>query len=118
MKSMHIVLLVLLSIGVPGVAWAQAAPISDTDVYQLNYFDNANSGWPDAFVRISNPGTTYTVTTAPIDGDICAMIYVFRPDQELTECCGCRVTPNALLKLSVNKNLTANPLSGTPHRPA
>jgi len=84
-------------------------------VYQLNYFDNANSALPDALVRISNPGTTYapTASGAPIDGDICAMIYVFRPDQQLTECCGCKLTPNALLKLSVNKNLTANPLDGT-----
>jgi hypothetical protein len=42
------------------------------------------------------------------------MIYVFRPDQELAECCGCRVTANALLKLSVNTNLTANPLTRDP----
>jgi hypothetical protein len=45
---------------------------------------------------------------------VCAMIYVFRPDQQLAECCGCRLTPHALLTLSVNNNLTSNPLtSGT-----
>src|SRR5437667_6664567 len=88
----------------PEIARAQdAAPL---DVYQLNYFDNANSWFPDAFVRISNPGTTFLGTVAPVNGDICAMIYVFRPDQQLTECCGCKLTPNALLKLSVDKNLT------------
>jgi hypothetical protein len=96
------------ALALPGVARAQATPLSD--VFWLDYFDNAG-GTPDASVRITNPGTTFTTTTSP-SGDLCAMIYVYRPDQELSECCGCRITPNGLLKLSVNNNLTSNPANG------
>jgi hypothetical protein len=75
------------------------------DVYRLNYFSNANTaGAPDATVRIDNPGLTY--------GNLCAMIYVFDADQQLTECCGCVETHNGLRTLSVNGNLTFNPLTG------
>jgi hypothetical protein len=100
------------ALALPGVAQAQAQvtfPVSD--VFWLDYFDNAG-GTPDASVRITNPGTTFTTTTTPPSGDLCAMIYVYRPDQELSECCGCKITPNGLLKLSVNNNLTSNPANG------
>jgi hypothetical protein len=92
----------------PRLARAQA----QDGAFQISYFDNANnSSGTDQFVRLSNDG--FNGPPGNATGDICAMIYVFRPDQELTECCGCRVTANALLKLSVNKNLTANPLNGS-----
>jgi hypothetical protein len=96
------------ALALPQVARAQATPLSD--VFWLDYFDNAG-GTPDASVRITNPGTTFTTTTSP-SGDLCALIYVYRPDQELSECCGCKITPNGLLKLSVNNNLTSNPANG------
>jgi hypothetical protein len=81
-----------------GVATAQ-------DVFRVNYFSNANaSGAPDATLRIDNPGLTY--------GNLCAMIYVFDADQQLTECCGCVETHNGLRTLSVNGDLTKNPLTG------
>jgi hypothetical protein len=81
-----------------------------TDVYTVDYFANANTaGAPDATVRIINPGTR---TSENEGDDMCALIYVFDANQQLSECCGCRVTANALLTLSVNKNLTNNPLLG------
>ncbi len=40
------------------------------------------------------------------------MIYVFEPDEEMAECCGRTLTPDDLRTLSVNTNLTANPLTG------
>src|SRR5260370_27625261 len=73
-----------------------------TDVFKINYFDN--TGVADSTVRITNPGSDFT--------DRCAMIYVFSPDQQLKECCGCKITPNGLLKLSVQANLTAKPANG------
>jgi len=95
-------LIVVAALSMPAIARAQTQ-----DFFQLNYFDNANNPWaPDQFVRITSPGTSAA--------DLCAMIYVFRPDQQLAECCGCKVTPNALLKLSVNRNLTSNPLTSDP----
>jgi hypothetical protein len=74
------------------------------DVYKLNYFSNNSGSAPDATVRIDNPGLTY--------GNLCAMIYVFDADQQLSECCGCVETHNGLRTLSVRKDLTSNPLTG------
>jgi hypothetical protein len=37
---------------------------------------------------------------------------VFDPDQEMTECCTCILTPDGLVTLSVNHDLTGNPLTG------
>src|SRR6202035_1605512 len=73
-----------------------------------------NDGIADATVRITNVGTQIGSKTDP-SGDLCAMIYVLTPDQQLAECCGCSLTPDALLTLSVDENLTSNPL--TPVRP-
>jgi Bacterial Ig-like domain (group 2) len=71
----------------------------------VSYFSHANtSGFADSNVRLSNPGAT--------GGKLCAEIYVFDQDQELSECCGCLVSPDGLLTLSVNSNLTGNPLTG------
>ena len=114
MKVNHriVLLLALISMVVlgSGVASAQSA-----DVYKVNYFSNnfpVSPGvvtaqvvqGPDGTVRISNPGLTY--------GNLCAMIYVFDSDQQLTECCGCVETHNGLRTLSVRSNLTSNPLTG------
>jgi len=91
----------LVTIGA-GVASAQ------TDVYKINYFSNNVAAAPDATVRISNPGLTY--------GNLCAMVYVFDSDQQLTECCGCVETHNGLRTISVRSNLTSNPLTGVVSR--
>lgn len=85
------------------VVWAQTPPPADT--LKVNYFSNANLGYPSASVYISNPGTN-----AP--ASICAMIYVLDAYQELRECCGCAISPDGLLTLSVDGNLTSN--SNTP----
>jgi hypothetical protein len=92
--------LVILGLCVLGVS------ASAQDVFKINYFaNNGVSGAPDATVRIDNPGSYNTA-------NLCAMIYVFDNDQQLTECCGCLVTANGLRTLSVGKNLTNNPLTG------
>jgi len=96
--TIALVIVGLFTLGA-GVASAQ-------DVYRLNYFANniPAATVPDATVRISNPGLTY--------GNLCAMIYVFDNDQQLTECCGCVETHNGLRTLSVKRDLTSNPLTG------
>jgi|SRR5579875_1204084 len=81
-----------------------AIAASAQDVYKVNYFSNNIAAAPDATVRIDNPGLTY--------GNLCAMIYVFDADQQLSECCGCVETHNGLRTLSVKSNLTSNPLTG------
>jgi hypothetical protein len=80
------------------------------DVFEVNYYANANTPGvtADATVRITNPGTNGA--PSPV-GDLCALIYVFSADQQLAECCGCKVTPNGLRTLSVANDLTSNPLT-------
>lgn len=74
-------------------------------VYTVDYFANANTnGAPDAATRIINPGLS--------GGNLCADIFVFDPDEEISECCSCLTTPDGLLTLSVNGDLTSNPLTG------
>jgi hypothetical protein len=94
--SVALVIAGLITVGA-GIASAQ-------DVYKVNYFANNAAPAPDATVRIDNPGLTY--------GNLCAMIYVFDNDQQMTECCGCVETHNGLRTLSVRNNLTSNPLTG------
>jgi hypothetical protein len=98
--SVALVIAGLVTIGA-GIASAQ-------DVFKVNYFSNNAAPAPDATVRIDNPGLTY--------GNLCAMIYVFDADQQLTECCGCVETHNGLRTLSVRSNLTSNPLTGVVSR--
>jgi hypothetical protein len=94
------------------LAGSQVARAQSTDVYTVDYYSNANTtGAEDATVRVINPGTTSD--SASEADDVCALIYVFDANQEMSECCGCRITPNGLLTLSVNNNLTSNPLLGS-----
>jgi hypothetical protein len=93
-----------LALAFAGLVTIGAGVASAQDVYKLNYFSNNAAPAPDATVRIDNPGLTY--------GNLCAMVYVFDNDQQLTECCGCVETHNGLRTLSVRSNLTSNPLTG------
>jgi len=81
-------------------AWSQSIP---PDTMKVDYFANANTGAPDGTLRIINPGT------AP--GNVCASIFVFDPQQELSECCSCFVSPDGMATLSVNTDLTSSPLT-------
>jgi hypothetical protein len=82
-----------------------SADVTVKPVLAVAYFSNANtSGFADATVRLTNPGVT--------GGNLCAEVYVFDQDQQLSECCGCLVSPDGLLTLSVNSDLTGNPLTG------
>src|SRR5271166_4841891 len=79
--------------------------LAQDNFYFVTYYSNANTAnAPDATVRIINDGAT--------GSDVYADIYVFDDSEELTECCSCLITPDGLLSESVNKNLTANPITG------
>ena len=83
--------------------------VAQDNVYDLSYFSNAHTtGAPDATLRLVNDGNVSDSSPA---GDLCASIYVFDTTEELQECCSCRITPNGILSLSVNTNLTANTLT-------
>jgi hypothetical protein len=75
--------------GTPG-----GAPCAST---LLDTYYDVNAG--DNLVRLINPvGTT----------NRCAMIYVFDSNEEMGECCGCPLSPQKLLSLSVKNDLTLN----------
>ncbi len=95
------VLAIALMFGISGTALAQG----DNSVYFTTYYSNANTtSAPDGTVRVINDGDT--------EGNLWAAIYVFDDSQELQECCACVITPDGVLSESVNKNLTANALTG------
>jgi hypothetical protein len=74
--------------------------------YRVDYFSNANTGGaPDGTLRLDNDGSA-------AGANLCADIFVFDTNEELSECCSCLETPDGLRTLSVNLNLTANPLTG------
>jgi hypothetical protein len=107
-KMLFVVVVVALAL----VAGSQVASAQTTDVYTVDYYSNANTtGAEDATVRVINPGTTSKSTSEA--ADLCALIYVFDANQEMSECCGCKITANQLLTISVNNNLTSNPLLGS-----
>jgi hypothetical protein len=84
--------------------------VAQDNVFALSYFSNAHTrGAPDGVLRLINDGT---VSDASPAGDLCASVYVFDSIEELNECCSCRITPNGMLSLSVNTNLTSSPLTG------
>jgi hypothetical protein len=86
-------------------AWAATSTTPPADTLKVDYFANANtSGAPDATVRIDNPGTS--------GGGLCAAIFVFDVNEEMSECCSCYVSPDGLRTLSVDADLTSNPLTG------
>jgi hypothetical protein len=96
-------------------AGMSAQTAEPADSFKVDYFSGANSvvggiPAPDGTVRITNVGTDTGVGDP--SGDLFAVIYVFDSDQELTECCDCEITPDGLLTLSINNDLTSNPLTG------
>src|ERR1700689_3335645 len=107
--------------GLLGLTAILSAQGIDPDTFKVNYFSKGTASlcedpsgvtvcadpvpaYPDGTVRITNVGTS--------EGNLCAYIYVFAPNQEMSECCGCKLTPDGLRTLSVNTDITGNPLTG------
>jgi len=107
-------------------AFAQAVlPVTDGgfDAYKLSYFDVStafiksaggyggpgNSGGSgDALLRIVDAGN---FEADPVEGSVCANIYVYNDVQEQQECCSCPLTANSLQTFSVMNNLISNPFN-------
>lgn len=92
----------------PSTAVAQET-VSVDSVYALSYYSNAHTtGAADGTLRLINDGNVSDSSPA---GDLCASIYVFNNAEEMEGCCSCKITPNGLLTLSINNNLTTNNLT-------
>jgi hypothetical protein len=101
----RITMLVVCTLALTLCVGYAAAQTPAADTLKVDYFSNANTGSaPDGTVRVTNPGTA--------GNNLCAAIFVVDPEQELSECCSCLVTPDGLRTLSVNTDLTGNPLTG------
>jgi len=111
--SLSILTALVLTVFAAGAARAQS------DLAQTSYYDVASSvlpsasGWGgpgfsggagDELLRIVNP--THNGINAP--GWLCAMVYVFDDLEQLQECCGCPLSADQLLTLSVINDLTNN----------
>jgi len=111
------------------VGWAQ-------NLYNSTYFDVApdptypinGAGLPtgggsipahDNTVRLVNPTFHTNDIVVPGDtpsvsgGGLCAMIYVYDDDEQPQECCGCPISNDGDLTLSVEKDLIGNGATGT-----
>jgi len=67
----------------------------------------------DNIIRLINPnGAANTALQGAAAQPVCAMIYVFDDDEEMTACCGCVVTSAGLATFSVEANLTTNLITG------
>jgi hypothetical protein len=81
--------------------------------YYVTYYannDGPEAGEPDVAIRVINVGTLGSPLTTPV-GDICANIYVFDADQEMTACCTMRLTPDEVGSAQVGRQLTSHPLT-------
>jgi hypothetical protein len=110
-----------ITVALIGLAATLSAQVEAPDTFKANYYSNPTpevhcdvtpdvTPVADTTVRITNVGTQLGSKSDP-SGNLCALIYVLQPDQELAECCGCRITPDGLLTLSVSIDLTSNPLT-------
>jgi hypothetical protein len=79
--------------------------VGDNSVSFTTYYSNANTaGAPDNTLRIINDGDT--------GANLWASIYVFDDSEFLQECCTCSITPDGVLSESIDRQLTANSLTG------
>jgi hypothetical protein len=92
------------------LALGSTTAVAQDNIFALSYFSNAHTQYaPDGALRLVNDGT---VSDASPAGDLCASVYVFDSAEQMNECCSCRITPNGILSLSVNTDLTSNTLTG------
>ncbi len=90
-----------------------ASPSGEAGTELQNYFSNANVDMAgNALVNITAPfeGNATIATGAVRDGETCAMIYVFDTSQAMQECCGCPLTADGLLTLSITNQLVQQPV--------
>jgi hypothetical protein len=89
-------------------------PITADSPFQVRYATNLTSG--DSVINITNTGAQGASLYGPgfgtPAGNMCVNVYALDSNEELVACCSCFVTPNALVSLSVAKDLISNTETG------
>ena len=90
--------------------------------YMVRYANNLTGAAPtDTIVNIMNTGADYGqyhplksgVSGQNASGNVCANIYIFdATDEQLVECCSCKLTPNQVGSYSSIGDFISNPLTG------
>src|ERR1035438_7799171 len=82
--------------------------------FQVSYAANPSAG--ESYINIINTGANGDPILGPglggASGNICVNVYAFDPGEEMISCCSCLVTPNQVVNLGVNANLTVKTLTG------
>jgi hypothetical protein len=99
---------------VPAIAAFAQNPITADSPFQVRYAANLNIG--ESYINIVNTGANGAPLLGPgfgaASGNICVNVYAFSSDEQLVSCCSCFVTPNAVVNLGVNRDLTVKTLTG------
>ncbi len=110
---MHLRNVVVAALALAVAAFAQN-PIAADSPFQVRYAANLNLG--ESWINISNTGANGASLQGPgfggAAGNICVNVYAFSPDEQEISCCSCLVTPNGLVNLGVDRDLTSNTLTG------
>jgi hypothetical protein len=86
--------------------------------FQVSYAANPSAG--ESYVNIINTGANGAPLLGPggisglntAAGNTCVNVYAFDPGEELVACCSCLLTPNQVVNLGVNANLTIKTETG------
>jgi len=97
-------------------AFAQST--TDPADYFLQVRYAANLGLGESYINIVNTGASGNGPSllgpglGVQSGNICVNVYAFDPGEEMISCCSCYVTPDQVVNLGVNRDLTAKTLTG------
>ena len=96
------------------LAFATVAFAQSDSAFQVRYAANLAAG--ESYINIVNTGANGAPLLGPgfggASGNICVNVYAFDPAEELVACCSCLVTPDQVVNLGVNRDLTSKTLTG------
>jgi hypothetical protein len=97
----------------PATASIIVFPAHDS-TFQISYAADPSAG--ESYVNIINTGANGAPPLGPglgaATGNTCVNVYAVDPSEELIACCSCLLTPNQVMNLGVNADLTIKTETG------